>query len=426
MKKFYLLILTTGFLFIPFLSQAGPPFAGIFTTIANDGMNHVLSDVSIWLAPGEPPAHCNNCEIIINCDVTLDATSVDIELFNGSLVQINGGVTFTINNYLQLFDTQIIVGSDATTAAQVVVNDQVDLNGTSSIQLANVNTSIDANNNGGNPISGPHFEYGSATTKVAGIYYITASDPFGFTFTLSGIGVGSSTNSVANYTLNCAPTIPASPNNCASGLVFGPATTTLDPSVPSEGLIFTESSTLPVELVQFVATRNPDQTIRLSWATAQEINSGSFDVERSADLVSWTKIGNVKAKGYASTTTNYSYNDEFPLAGTGYYRLKMIDLDGKFLYSKILTVSSDNISQPLVGYSNPFSDAIRVKVNVDRAENLTLTVSDIIGKTYLKQSYNAQAGDNLITLVPAGAASGMYILHIQGNTYEQTVKLAKQ
>jgi hypothetical protein len=49
----------------------------------------------------------------------------------------------------------------------------------------------------------------------------------------------------------------------------------------------------------------------------------------------------------------------------------------------------------------------------------------MLGKTYLKQSYNAQAGENLINMVPAGAASGIYILHIQGSTYEQTVKLVK-
>ena len=89
-------------------------------------------------------------------------------------------------------------------------------------------------------------------------------------------------------------------------------------------------------------------------------------------------------------------------------------------------MSADKDSRPLVIYSNPFSDQIRVKVNVSRGQNLVLTVSDIIGKTYLKQSYSAQAGDNLINLAPAGAASGMYVLHIQGNTYDQTVKLVKQ
>ena len=424
MKKFYLLILTTGFLFSSFVSNAGSPYT---TTLAGTPAAPLLmSDPTSWIGLNSPPANCLGCQIIINSPMIMTTATVN-PILNNSTLQINGGASLTVDTYVQVTNSTVIVGSDATTAASVIVNDQVDLIGTTTIQLANVNTFIDATNSGTppNPISGPHFDY-SGGTKSAGLFFLTGADPHGFTLTLNELGDGSSANSFAMYTLNCAPTIPASPNNCGSGVVYGPATTTLDPSVPSAGLIFTESSTLPVELVQFVATRNPDQTIRLSWATAQEINSASFDVERSADLVSWTIIGNVKAKGYASTTTNYSYNDEFPLAGTGYYRLKMIDLDGKYLYSKILTVSSDNMSQPLVVYSNPFSDAIRVKVNVDRAENLTLTVSDIIGKTYLKQSYNAQAGDNLITLVPAGAASGMYILHIQGNTYAQTVKLAKQ
>jgi hypothetical protein len=221
--------------------------------------------------------------------------------------------------------------------------------------------------------------------------------------------------------LNCGG---ASPNTCNFGLVFGPAVTSFD--AVNNYLTFGQATTLPVELVQFVATLNPDGTVKLSWATAQEMNSASFDIERSADLTSWNKIGNVIAKGYSSTTTNYSFTDQFPLAGTGYYRLKMIDLDGKFLYSEVVSVSSDQNSQPLVVYSNPFIDQIRVKVNVDRAENLLFTVSDIVGKTYLKQSYNAQAGDNLVDLVPAGAASGMYILHIEGSTYAQTVKLVKQ
>jgi hypothetical protein len=104
----------------------------------------------------------------------------------------------------------------------------------------------------------------------------------------------------------------------------------------------------------------------------------------------------------------------------------MIDLDGKFKYSNTLVVNSDKDSRPLVIYSNPFSDQIRMKVSVSKAQNLFLTVSDMLGKTYLKQSYNAQAGENLINMVPSGAASGIYILHIQGSTYEQTVKLVKR
>jgi hypothetical protein len=439
MKKFYLLIPTVVFLFSSFLAHAQ-----IYTSIspnAGPGAPYTLDDARFWVGGVPPPNPCTGCTIVINSSVTMvpdngtsstgaapgSETSLSDIVLNSCTLQVNGGVTLTINTYLQLFNSSVLIGSDATTAASVILNDQVALNGTSSVQMANVNTEVNVNNDIGNPINGPILQY-NGSAGVAGVYYITGTDPKGYDYTLTAIGIGNSTNSgppgpinIPYYQLNCGG---ASPNTCNFGLVFGPAVTSFD--AVNNYLTFGQATTLPVELVQFVATLNPDGTVKLSWATAQEMNSASFDIERSADLTSWNKIGNVIAKGYSSTTTNYSFTDQFPLAGTGYYRLKMIDLDGKFLYSEVVSVSSDQNSQPLVVYSNPFIDQIRVKVNVDRAENLLFTVSDIVGKTYLKQSYNAQAGDNLVDLVPAGAASGMYILHIEGSTYAQTVKLVKQ
>lgn len=446
MKKFYTLIFGAVFLSISFLSHAQT-----WTSIANNntvpGGPFTLDDVRFWVSPPggiAPPNPCNLCTIVINSDVKVvpdDGTSSafaagtapqlnDVQLTNSTL-QINAAVTVTINTYLQLTNTQVLIGSDATTFAKVILNNQVQLNDVAStIQLANVNTSVDARNTIGEPILGPYTSYTSAT-KIAGIYFKTPTDPKGYDFTLSNSFIGNSTNTgppgpanLAFYLLNCNGNGPANSNTCGLGLLFGPATTSFD--AVNNYLTFGQSTTLPVVLVQFLATKNADATIKLSWATAQEINSSSFDVERSADQGSWEKIGSVKAKGYSSITANYSYTDQFPLAGNNYYRLKMIDLDGKFNYSKVVAVSADKDSRPLVIYSNPFSDQIRVKVNVSRGQNLVLTVSDIIGKTYLKQSYSAQAGDNLINLAPAGAASGMYVLHIQGNTYDQTVKLAKQ
>ena len=358
-------------------------------------------------------------------------TLSDIVLNGGTILKVNGAVTLTINTYLELFDTQVIIGSDLSTVATVLLNDQADLNGTSSIQLGNINCSINANNNGvpptftSNPINGPHADFFSAATKSSGIFGIfTPADGNGYTYSyvLNPNGIGKSNNPypTSDYLFNCGG---ASPNVCANGFVYGPATTSLQAPY---GVTFQPSATLPVQLVQFLATKNADASIKLSWATSQEINSSSFEIERSADQGEWQNIGSVKAKGYSSTTANYSFTDQLPEPGNNYYRLKMVDLDGKFKYSQVVSVTGKKDGRTLVIYSNPFSDQIRMKVNVSKAQNLSLTVTDIIGKTYLKQSYNAQAGDNLINLVPAGAARGMYILHIQGNTYEQTVKLAKQ
>ncbi|MFI5195192.1 MAG: T9SS type A sorting domain-containing protein [Chitinophagales bacterium] len=439
MKKFYLLILTVVFLSFSLVTQAQ-----VYSSILSNPSFYTLDDGRFWQGGVAPTNPCTGCTITINANVTVvpdnhtssdpvDAAGApalnDVKL-NGCTLRVNGNVTLTINTYIEFFDTQVVIGSDASTSATLVLNDQADLNGTSTVQLGNINCAINTNNTGTaplftpNPIHGPHADFFSPATKSAGIFGIfTPADVNGYTYsyTLNGNGIGKSAKQFnTKYLINCDG---ATTNVCAAGWVYGPALTSLDPTY---GVIFGQSATLPVVLVQFLATKNPDATIKLSWATAQEINSSSFDVERSADQGSWEKIGSVKAKGYASTTSNYTFTDQFPLAGNGYYRLKMIDLDGKYEYSKVVFVTSDNISQPLVVYSNPFSDQIRVKVNVDRSQNLTLVVSDLIGKTYLKQSYHAQAGDNLINLAPTGAASGMYVLHIEGNTYDQTVKLAKQ
>ena len=168
-------------------------------------------------------------------------------------------------------------------------------------------------------------------------------------------------------------------------------------------------------------------SVKLSWTTSQEVNAGYYDVERSGDQTGWTKIGSVKAKGNSTIATDYSLFDNLPLDGTGYYRLKMVDLDGKFVYSKTVSVSADKNAVPLVIYNNPFTDLIRIKVNVSRAQNLTMTVSDMLGKTYIRQSIQAQAGDNLVNLQPAViGGSGMYILRITGDSYNQTAKIEKQ
>jgi hypothetical protein len=179
-------------------------------------------------------------------------------------------------------------------------------------------------------------------------------------------------------------------------------------------------------LAQFTALKNADGSVKLIWSTSQEVNAGYYDVERSGDQTSFTKIGSVQAVGNSSTTTNYSYVDRLPIDGTGYYRLKMIDLDGKFNYSKTIPVTVKNDGRPLVIYSNPFSDMIRMKVNVSRAQNLTITVSDMLGQTFINQNYHAQTGDNLVNLPSSISDHGVYIMRIYGESYDQTVKLQKQ
>jgi len=95
-------------------------------------------------------------------------------------------------------------------------------------------------------------------------------------------------------------------------------------------------STLPVELVRLTATPG-NEGIDVGWTTASETNSERYDVERSTDLSTWSTIGTVRAAGNSLVTTHYHLLDPRPRAGTNYYRLHMVDLDGTTERSEVVS-----------------------------------------------------------------------------------------
>lgn len=94
---------------------------------------------------------------------------------------------------------------------------------------------------------------------------------------------------------------------------------------------------VPVKLISFTAIENKG-IIKTNWLTNNEINTKEFVVERSSDNNNFVQVGTITAKNL-STGSNYFFNDNDPLQGVSYYRLKIIDKDGKFTYSKIVTIN---------------------------------------------------------------------------------------
>lgn len=115
---------------------------------------------------------------------------------------------------------------------------------------------------------------------------------------------------------------------------------------------------LPVTLVAFdVVPEN--QTALLSWSTSMETNSESFEVQQSVDARNWNAIGSVKSHGESNSPKAYSFVDKAPIAGKNYYRLKMIDTDGTFAYSRIRTAEFGEGALAL--WPNPAVDKITVR-----------------------------------------------------------------
>ena len=115
--------------------------------------------------------------------------------------------------------------------------------------------------------------------------------------------------------------------------------------------VTTENATpLPVALLSFKA-RKLENTIVLNWQTTEETNSDHFEIQRSSDAKQWTGIGVVEARGESKGLAAYSFTDNMisslslsPFSSTTYYRLKMMDRDATFAYSRIAPVSMDGIS----------------------------------------------------------------------------------
>lgn len=174
------------------------------------------------------------------------------------------------------------------------------------------------------------------------------------------------------------------------------------------GIIVT--APLPVSLTAFSAVKQGSTSL-LNWTTATEVNNAGFDIERSADGRSFSKIGVVYSKaagGNSNEKLSYSYVDASPLAGINYYRLRQVDHDGKSEYSKIEQVSFGTASGVKV-YPNP---AIST-VNIEASEGSKVSVYNMIGQ---RMEVRSSGSGRLTTLDVSSLSAGNYTIQVQDNT----------
>ena len=114
---------------------------------------------------------------------------------------------------------------------------------------------------------------------------------------------------------------------------------------------------LPVKLIAFTA-KNHNGTNILNWQTASETNSDKFVIQRSADTKIFEDIAEIEATGESQSLIDYQYIDTAPLNGTNYYRLKQIDKDNSFTFSKIISVNIEAVlsENKFYTYPNPISN----------------------------------------------------------------------
>ncbi len=129
-----------------------------------------------------------------------------------------------------------------------------------------------------------------------------------------------------------------------------------------------------------------NRSLVIYWCTANEINSFMFEVERkNIETNQWEKRGDVVAFGVSNTEKNYSYFEEEPIFGSSFYRLKIINIDGEYEYSRPVMVeykpNTKGLEDGFVyeynlyqNYPNPSNPITTIKYSIPEKSQLTISI----------------------------------------------------
>jgi hypothetical protein len=184
------------------------------------------------------------------------------------------------------------------------------------------------------------------------------------------------------------------------------------------------SGPLPVVFISFIANKtNFDTDALLQWNVASELNADRYEVERSLDAVSFTKIGEVKATGNSQTEIKYNFTDENPAQGQNYYRLKQLDKDGKYIYTPVRVLNFSDNAELVNIYPNPSSGKVTVSLtSAYMNSNAALNVINMNGAVV----YHVKLVDYKLPTLEMdlnNLASGTYMIHLNSGTHNYGVKL---
>lgn len=164
------------------------------------------------------------------------------------------------------------------------------------------------------------------------------------------------------------------------------------------------SAPLPVNLLRFSGTLR-DGRAELLWESSTELDADRYEVERSIDGRSFQTIGTVAARGTASV---YNFTDNTPLQGLAYYRLKMVDEDGSFTYSRVVTVRVEKAALFVIA-PNPAGNTIFIRSQRPGTEKVLVQVIDAAGNRVYNQQH---ANTSTIQVDASRLPNGVYAIRV--------------
>jgi hypothetical protein len=173
----------------------------------------------------------------------------------------------------------------------------------------------------------------------------------------------------------------------------------------------------------YVKAEEKNDDVYLQWATAMEENTRSFIIEYSTNGVNYKAVGEVAADNKRSGSV-YKFIHLSPESGAAYYRIKQTDKDGKFTWSKVVTLLIDNNQRSPVLFPNPTRDVVHVVLPANMQAR-QITVYDANGRQ-LKTIIPAVSNTTVYSIPVNEFKKGYYFVSIKTGSTQKTLSFIKE
>lgn len=180
-------------------------------------------------------------------------------------------------------------------------------------------------------------------------------------------------------------------------------------------IVSSTSSPVPVKL-EYFSINKKDNSNQLNWKASCTSSSATFVIERSEDGIRFKSIGNISAT-LLRCQLPFNFTDNRPEAGKNYYRLKIMDAEGKSFYSKVIVVGNNKAGIEITAVANN-----TVYINSNKQQSVTIKVIASDGKEIVNQKQTISSGSNSIPLQIAKAARAVYTLVVAASNGEVVTK----
>ena len=181
------------------------------------------------------------------------------------------------------------------------------------------------------------------------------------------------------------------------------------------------AAVLPLDLLSFNAAKNKE-AVQLKWASANETGFSQYNVQKSDDGKYFSLLTTVKATGSGT----YQAIDDKPFAGQNYYRLEMVDVDGKRRFSKVVNVTFDTKVNLVSVYPNPAkTSVVTLDLTMNKESDLIFEWKDIAGRSRLRSQQKVAQGNSQISVDVSALESGMYFITTRNVANNETLRVMR-